>query len=97
MLKYGDEYMDENPITGEPGAFHLSTTGRKDKEKLMVPQVGKGLGSKTGTPAPPPLKTNIEPQKKSKGEKTPTKSPGVKGPKRRKSKANVSAGGISPT
>jgi mediator of RNA polymerase II transcription subunit 6 len=92
--------MDENPITGEPGAFHFSTTGRKEKEKLAVPTVGKGgvIGSKSGTPAPPPLKTtNIEAPKKGKGEKSPTKSPGAKGPKRRKSKGVNSAEGVSPT
>lgn len=86
--------MDENPITGEPGAFHLSTTGRKEKDKLAVP---KGLA--VGKVAPPPLKTIgiEEAPKKSKGEKTPTKSPGVKGPKRRKSKAVNATGGMSPT
>ncbi|TVY91584.1 Mediator of RNA polymerase II transcription subunit [Lachnellula willkommii] len=100
-LKYGEEYMDENPITGEPGAFHLTTTGRVEKDKLAVPVVSKGggLGSKTGTPAPPLLKTTgIEAKKDGlKGEKTPTKSPGVKGPKRRKSKGVNSTGGVTPT
>ncbi|KAH6684573.1 mediator of RNA polymeras-like protein II transcription subunit 6 [Halenospora varia] len=99
-LKYGEEYMDENPITGEPGAFHLSTTGRteKDKNKLMVPALSKpgtGTSSKAPTPAPPPLKTDLEPAKKSKGEKTPTKSPGSAKIKRKKSKV-LSAGAISP-
>jgi mediator of RNA polymerase II transcription subunit 6 len=28
-LKYMDEYMDTNPITGQPGSFNLSSTGRK--------------------------------------------------------------------
>ncbi|KAF4635574.1 hypothetical protein G7Y89_g2527 [Cudoniella acicularis] len=95
-LKYGDEYMDENPITGEPGAFHLSTTGRKekDKDKLMVPTAAKpgtGPSSKAPTPAPPSLKTDLEPPKKGKGEKTPTKSPASAKPKRKKSKV-LSAG-----
>ncbi|KAL2125807.1 hypothetical protein VTI74DRAFT_2686 [Chaetomium olivicolor] len=26
---FGDHFMDENPITGKPGDFHLSSTGRK--------------------------------------------------------------------
>lgn len=30
-LRHGGDYMDENPITGKPGEFHLSSTGRKDK------------------------------------------------------------------
>lgn len=41
-LRYGDEYMDENPVTGEPGAFHLSSTGRKEKEKPILPPTKKG-------------------------------------------------------
>lgn len=87
--------MDEIPITGEPGAFHLSGTGRKEKDKPSVLTVGKGV--------PPPLKmdTNIGDKEKGKegAEKTPTatKSPGSKGPKRKKSKANISTGGVSPT
>jgi mediator of RNA polymerase II transcription subunit 6 len=32
-LSYGDEFMDENPLIGEPGAFKLSSTGRTIKEK----------------------------------------------------------------
>ena len=27
-LRYGSEYMDQNPITGKPGDFHLTSTGR---------------------------------------------------------------------
>jgi mediator of RNA polymerase II transcription subunit 6 len=102
-LKYGDEFMDENPITGEPGAFHLTGTGRKDKDvnKLMIPTSSKpgssATTSKAPTPAPPTLKTDIEPATKKKGEKTPTKSPGGGKPKRRKSKVGGLAGGVSPT
>ncbi|EPE29857.1 hypothetical protein GLAREA_01017 [Glarea lozoyensis ATCC 20868] len=102
-LKYGDEFMDENPITGEPGAFHLTGTGRKEKDvsKLMVPALSKpgssAATSKAPTPAPPTLKTDIEPAPaKKKGEKTPTKSPGGGKLKRRKSKVG-SGGGVSPT
>jgi mediator of RNA polymerase II transcription subunit 6 len=98
-LKYGDEYMDENPITGQPGDFHLSTTGRKEKDKLMVPAAGKvptpAASAKPSAP-PTPLKTDIPPARKgSKVDKSP-KAPGMPKPKRRKSKTQGS-GGISPT
>lgn len=96
-LKYGDEYMDENPITGTPGDFHFSTTGRKEKEKLMVPPTSKAAGfGLSGKPSlPTPLKTDLGMQKKgSKGEKSP-RTPGSGKPKRRKSK--VMNGGVSPT
>ncbi len=102
-LKYGDEYMDEIPITGQPGDFHLASTGRKDKDKLMVPVSTRGplqlVLSKPTTPAPPPaLKTNIPPERKnSKVEKSP-KTPGMPKPKRRKSKApGVGSTATSPT
>ncbi|KAH6715133.1 mediator of RNA polymerase-like protein II transcription subunit 6 [Leptodontidium sp. 2 PMI_412] len=100
-LKYGDEYMDEIPITGAPGEFHLSSTGRKEKDKLMVPAITKGptpVPSKPATPAPPPLKTEIPPERKnSKVEKSP-KTPGMPKPKRRKSKGfGLASGGMSPT
>ncbi|PMD43001.1 mediator of RNA polymeras-like protein II transcription subunit 6 [Hyaloscypha variabilis F] len=100
-LKYGDEYMDENPITGQPGEFHLSSTGRKEAGKLAVPAAGaKGplsLASKA-TPTPPALKTDIPPARKGSKSKESPKTPGTGGPpkpKRRKSKALVSGGGSS--
>jgi mediator of RNA polymerase II transcription subunit 6 len=99
-LKYGDEYMDENPITGQPGDFHLSTTGRKEKDKLMVPASAKAPAPTTSAKpsAPPtPLKTDIPPARKgSKAEKSP-RTPGMPKPKRRKSSKAQGAGGISPT
>ncbi|RWA08766.1 hypothetical protein EKO27_g6349 [Xylaria grammica] len=36
-LQSGGDYEDENPITGKPGAFNLSKTGRTDK--LQVPGI----------------------------------------------------------
>jgi mediator of RNA polymerase II transcription subunit 6 len=40
--------MDENPIQGRPGEFHLSSTGRREQQaKLAVPPAaaGGGVGS----------------------------------------------------
>lgn len=98
-LKYGDEYMDENPITGQPGDFHLSTTGRKEKDKLIVPAASKPAATSSAKPSAPPtpLKTDIPPARKgSKAEKSP-RTPGMPKPKRRKSSKAAGAGGISPT
>jgi mediator of RNA polymerase II transcription subunit 6 len=88
-LKYGDEYMDENPITGQPGSFHLSSTGRKDK--LAVP-----LGAKE---APLSLKDTPLPQLNTKvaaenplartGKETKSPKSGAPKPKRRKSKGGT--------
>lgn len=89
--------MDEIPITGQPGDFHLKSTGRKDASKLMVPSTGKILQMPgKATPVPTTLKTDIPPERKgSRSEKSP-KTPGMPKPKRRKSKA-LGAGNTSPT
>lgn len=105
-MRYGDEYMDENEITGKPGDFHLSTKGRQDKEKLTVPAAAskppistpKGsISTPTPTPTqPPPLKTDLPlARKTNKGDKSP-RTPGMPKPKRRKSKGLTSAGGMTP-
>lgn len=99
-LRYGEEYMDENPITGHPGDFHLSTTGRKGKDNLKVPPVAKGHPqNQAKTFATTSEAKGVDTptaRKGSKSEKSP-KTPGIPKPKRRKSKAPSSAGGISPT
>ena len=69
-LQYGDEYMDETPITGQPGDFHLSTMARKDKDKLIVSAPVKGpLSAPTKPAAPPALKTDIPPARQGKAAK----------------------------
>lgn len=99
-LKYGDEYMDENPITGQPGDFHLSTTGLKERDKLMVPATTRTAAptSSAKPSAPPtPLKTDIPPARKgSKVDKSP-KTLGMPKPKRRKSSKALGPGSISST
>ncbi|KAI1636446.1 MED6 mediator sub complex component-domain-containing protein [Biscogniauxia mediterranea] len=75
-MQYGGDYMDENPITGKPGEFHLSSTGRKDK--LQIPVLTTSFKSPT---------TSSEPGKKdTKGDKTPKTPTGMSKPKRKKSK-----------
>lgn len=38
--------MDENPITGKPGEFHLSSTGRKPEVgRLRIPPAGAASSS----------------------------------------------------
>jgi len=87
--RYGDEYMDENPITGQPGEFHFTSTGRK--EKLQLPSIVKGPlhVPAPNVPKPPPLRTDIEPDKKNQATKSP-KTPGGSRVKRRKSKVATS-------
>ncbi|OAA67676.1 Mediator complex, subunit Med6 [Cordyceps fumosorosea ARSEF 2679] len=53
-MRYGGEYIDENPITGRPGDFHLSSTGRKPvtaPRSVAAGQLGPaGISAMTGPP-----------------------------------------------
>ncbi|OIW30016.1 MED6-domain-containing protein [Coniochaeta ligniaria NRRL 30616] len=88
-LKYGEEYMDENPITGQPGSFHLSSTGRKDK--LSVPLGAKGAPLSLKDTPLPPLDTKVAAENPLARPGKDTKSPrvGAPKPKRRKSKGGT--------
>jgi mediator of RNA polymerase II transcription subunit 6 len=96
--RYDEEYMDDYPVTGQPGNFHLATKGRVEANKLMVPPAVT-RGPLTVPAKPAPLKTDIPPARKdSKSGKSP-KTPGTAGipkPKRKKSKAPAT-GSVSPT
>ena len=81
-MKYGGEYIDENPITGRPGEFHLSSSGRK---AVPPPQLAKDAG--IGPVSGPTINTKVEDKKDGK-EKTP-KSATMPKPKRRKSKMST--------
>lgn len=92
---YGNEYMDENPIVGEPGNFKLA----KSKDPALASFASTNKTSFESVKAPTPAKTVPAPQlktvdlpvpvkKPSKGgEKSPTTPGGMKEKKaRRKSK-----------
>ncbi|KAM7219930.1 MED6 mediator subfamily complex component domain containing protein [Rhypophila decipiens] len=89
--KYGEEFMDENPITGKPGEFVLSSTGRKEKVPVQPTK-------NAATAALPALNTKAPPAEnpsgagggKATGKETKSpKTPGMPKPKRRKSKMAV--------
>lgn len=62
MLQYGDEYMDENPLRGEPGNFTFSSTkdrvrakaaeaeAAKAKEQELVKKLEEARASAAATP-----------------------------------------------
>ncbi|KAK9422031.1 putative Mediator of RNA polymerase II transcription subunit 6 [Seiridium unicorne] len=87
QMQYGGEYMDENPITGHPGNFHLSSTGRKERPRaptlnplttnLKTPVAAKPVDKKEGT-------------KEAKTPKTPNS--GISKPKRKKTKTGLTPG-----
>ncbi|KAK1760894.1 MED6 mediator sub complex component-domain-containing protein [Echria macrotheca] len=86
--RYGGEYIDQNPITGKPGEFHLSSTGRKDK--LAVPKTNAPPLKPEALPA---LNTKVADSPLAKGgkETKSPKTPNVPKPKRRKSKIGPAA------
>lgn len=100
--RYDDEYMDEYPITGQPGDFHLSTKSRVEASRLAVPPIMKGPLTAVAKSAalPSPLTTDIPPARKdSKSGKSP-KTPGTAGgaPKLKRRKSKAPTGGLaSPT
>lgn len=81
-MRYGGEYIDENPITGRPGDFHLSSTGRK---AVPPPQATEqaGLGAMYG-----PGKASIKPDDRRDG-KTDKSPRTVQKTRRRKSRAGT--------
>jgi mediator of RNA polymerase II transcription subunit 6 len=95
-MQFGGEYMDENPIAGKPGEFHLSSTGRpRDRiQQLQVPSLSTSFeGTRSGLSAagkPGTGPTSAKEEKTPKTPKTPAGMPSK--PKRRKSKA-----GATPT
>jgi len=108
-IRYGSEYMDENPLTGEPGSFKLSTTNRNIRDKHVKETAAEAAkeaakseaeslkaASVAPTPVPPPIKTNLERKGSDIGKaKSPiSATSGIK--KRRKSKAPGTPGIASP-
>ncbi|KAK8058672.1 MED6 mediator subfamily complex component [Apiospora phragmitis] len=94
-MRFGGEYMDENPITGKPGDFHLSSTGRKEKlqppvlNPLTIPAADSSNKSPASAPGDKPGKDG----KPGSGDKTPkTPTSGISKPRRKKSKT-----GFTPT
>ncbi|KLU92861.1 hypothetical protein MAPG_11814 [Magnaporthiopsis poae ATCC 64411] len=81
----------KNPITGKPGEFHLSSTGRKDM-KLTVPVIGGPSGAGVALPVLKTLPDNSPLGKDAKPEKAGRAGAPPK-PKRRKSKG----GGTTPS
>lgn len=79
-MRHGGEYIDEIPITGRPGEFHLSSTGRK-----AVPPPKAGTESSISAMNGPPPSSKLEDKKDGKTDKSP-KSANLAKPRRRKSK-----------
>ena len=105
---YANEYMDENPIVGEPGAFKLSKSHNTSlaasmttsKNSSQTQEASKSLSqsNEVATPAKsavptPRLKTEDLPAPVRKGTKGSEKSPTTPGTKEKKSRRKSKAAG----
>ena len=93
-LEYGNDYMDENPIIGEPGNFKLTRSKDFALPSASIPAKSVARPFKAVKKTAPPIKTDIPMEERDKKSgpatgKTPiTPGTGVKDKKaRRKSKA----------
>ena len=107
--RYANEYMDENPIVGEPGSFKLSkshntsfaTSMSTSKTSSQAQEVSKNSSQvsdvatplKSAVPTPPQLKTEDLPAPARKSTKGSEKSPTTPGTKEKKSRRKSKAAG----
>jgi hypothetical protein len=72
LARYGDEFMDENPLVGEPGSFILSRAGETGKAAPKFP-----APAATGTPLPVRASTpQVRVETPGRSEKSPPPSGG---------------------
>ena len=106
--RYGNEYMDENPIVGEPGAFKLSkshntsfaTSMTASKTSSQAQEASNTSSQSVGVPTPvksavptPQLKTEDLPAPARKATKGSEKSPTTPSTKEKKSRRKSKAAG----
>jgi len=109
-LRYGNEYMDENPIVGEPGSFRLtkshdatltsSMTTNKSSHSLSVSVATPVKEIEVPVPPPPPLKTEDLPapvRKATKGGERSPSTPNAKEKKERKERRKSKVAGVGTT
>ena len=88
LLRYGNEYMDENPLTGEPGSFKLSKTRESGLGALSNASQISNQPFKTSVPTrkppPPQLQTSPPLEGAKKASPGSAKSPITPGTKRKK-------------
>ena len=97
FLRYGGEYMDENPLVGEPGSFKLS----RARESGLAPSSQQAASQpfKATVPAvkkvpPLDLKTDIAPTETGRKGSASAKSPTTPGLKRKKERRKSKAAGV---
>ena len=96
-FRYGNDYMDENPIVGEPGSFKLS----KSRDLAISSSMSSTASSYQPFRAPAkkvpaaPLKTDLPIEKDKKGTPGTAKTPNTAGFKEKKGRRKSKAAGAS--
>ncbi|KAF4120555.1 hypothetical protein GMORB2_2993 [Geosmithia morbida] len=96
-MRFGGEYIDENPITGRPGEFHLSSTGRKP---VPPPQLGVqqgGIGAMNGPSAINAKSSSDDGGARKDGASAREKSKSGSQPKLKRRKSKLSKGSAATT
>ena len=87
--RFTSEYLDENPLVGEPGSFILQKSREAGVAQSQPINKATSSAKPSAPPTPAPLKTDIPPVEMKKGlkggDKTPI-TPGTKEKKRKKSR-----------
>ncbi|KAL5614502.1 hypothetical protein BROUX41_004605 [Berkeleyomyces rouxiae] len=87
-MRYGGDYIDENPITGEPGKFHLSSTGRSAAAAAAAAAAATSANVAAPLSTVASLKTEVMSKKDDKKDASGTKDrKSSQKPRRRKSKS----------
>ena len=104
-IRYANEYMDENPIVGEPGSFRLTKSHDSQLTSSMsTNRSSQSLQSSTPAPVTAPTKEVPTPQLKTEGLPAPTRkstkgsekspiTPGTKEKKEKKERRKSKAAG----
>lgn len=97
LLRYGNEYMDENPLIGEPGSFKLSKTRESGLGAVSAASKNGNQPFKaTGTPKKAlshQIETNLPNDGTKKANAGSAKSPNTPGMKRKKERRKSKAAG----
>ena len=92
-LRYDKEYMDDNPLIGEPGSFKLSRA-RNLAPAASQPQIQLTTSVKSSAPIPPKIETTAPAVPLRKGSKAGEKSPITPGAKEKKGRRKSKAAGM---
>ena len=96
-FRYGNDYMDENPIIGEPGSLKLS----KSRDLAISSSMSSTASTHQPFKAPvkkvtaAPIKTDLPVEKEKKGTPSTAKTPITPGLKEKKARRKSKAAGAS--